>query len=184
MKHETLLQGFRFQVSGFTIIELLVVAGIIVLMAALVVPAWKSGEKTLALDRVVHKAGQDVRRTQELAMRAQPYTCSTGTIFAYGIFFDTTSPTSYLIFAECDQNSIGYNAGTDGVVETISLENNVQIVSVSPSSQMSVVFVPPTPTVFLKPGDPSLAQVSFQRTDSQGTPKVLDISSKGIIDVN
>ena len=170
--------------AGFTLPELLVAVAIIVLMTALILPTWKSGERTLALDRVVHKAGQDVRRTQELALGARPYTCQTGSMFGYGIFFDSSSPNSYLVFAECDENTIGYNAGTDGIVETITLENNVQIASVSPTSQISIVFVPPTPTVFLKPGDPLLAQISFQRTDGQGTPKTLDINSKGVIDSN
>jgi len=83
--------------QGFTLPELLVVVAIIVLMTGLALPNWRSGERTLALDRVVHKAGQDVRRAQELALRAQAHTCPndpTEKISGYGVFFDQNTPTS------------------------------------------------------------------------------------------
>jgi len=171
---------------GFTIPELLVVVAIIVLMTGLMLPNFRSGERTLALNRVVHKAGQDVRRAQELALRAQAYTCPNDPaekISAYGVFFDQNTPTSYILFAECNGNNT-YNTGTDGIVEIIQLESGIEIQSVSPSPQISIVFIPPIPTVFLKPGDPSLAQVSFRRIDGVGDSKILGISSKGIIDID
>ena len=170
--------------KGFTLIELLVVIAIAVVITIVAIPGWKTGEQGLTLDRVVHKAGQDVRRTRELALRAEPYTCQTGKIFAYGIFFDSASPTSYLIFAECDKDSIGYDPGDDGIVETITFENDIQITSVSPGTEISAVFVPPTPQIFLKPGDISSTQVSFQRTSGAGAIKTLDITNKGVVDVD
>ncbi len=171
---------------GVTLPELLVVVAIIVLMTGLMLPNWRSGERTLALNRVVHKAGHDVRRAQDLALRAETHICPNDPaerISGYGVFFDQNIPTSYILFAECNNNNI-YNAGTDGVVETISLESGIEVSSVSPSAQISIVFVPPIPLVFLKPGDPSSARVSFQRADGAGNPKTLDISSKGVIDID
>jgi len=172
--------------QGFTIPELLVVVAIIVLMTGLMLPNWRSGERTLALSRVVHKAGQDVRRAQELALRAQAYTCPNDPaekISAYGVFFDQNTPTSYILFAECNDNNI-YDVGTDGIVETIQLESGIEIQGVSPGPQISIVFVPPTPLVFLKPGDPSLARVLFQRADGAGNLKTLDVTIRGVIDID
>ncbi|OHA70595.1 MAG: hypothetical protein A3D64_02140 [Candidatus Wildermuthbacteria bacterium RIFCSPHIGHO2_02_FULL_49_9] len=168
---------------GFTIPELLVVTGIIILLTALVAPFWRSGQQGLALDRAVHKAGQDVRRAQELALRAQAYSCDKGSIYGYGVFFNQASPSSYILFAECDSANVGYDQEDDTVVETIQLQNGIEIASVS-TGQASIVFVPPAPLVFLKPGDPSAVQVSFNRTDGAGVPKVLDVSSKGVIDID
>ena len=169
--------------QGFTIPELLVVVAIIVLMTGLLLPNWRSGERTLALSRVVHKAGQDVRRAQELALRAQAYTCLSGTISGYGVFFDQNSSTSYTIFAECNANNT-YDAGTDGIVETIQIESGIEIQSVSPGPQISIVFVPPVPLVFLEPGDPSLTRVFFQRVDGVGNQRTLEITNKGVIDID
>jgi prepilin-type N-terminal cleavage/methylation domain-containing protein len=169
--------------KGFTIPELLVVFAIMVLMTGIMLPVWRSGDRNLSLDRAVHKAGQDVRRAQELAMRAQSYMCASGSIFAYGVYFDASTPTSYILFAECNSGSIGYNAGQDGIVETLQVESGAKIATVSPTSQISIVFAPPTPAVFLKPGDPLAAQISFERIDG-GTSKILSVNSKGVIDID
>lgn len=168
---------------GFTIPELLVVVTIIILMTGLTLPNWRSGEKTLTLDRVVHKAGQDVRRVQELALRAQAYTCDTGSISGYGVFFDQNTPTLYILFAECNNNNI-YNEGIDGKVEEIQLESGIKIQSVFPGPQISIVFVPPIPLVFLKPDDPSSTQVFFQRADGVGAKRILEVTRKGVIDID
>ena len=172
--------------AGFTIPELLVVVAIIMLMTGLMLPNWRSGERTLTLDRVVHKAGHDVRRVQELALRAQAYTCDTGSISGYGVFFDQDTPTSYILFAECNGNNT-YNDEIDGIVEEVQMESGVEIslVSLIPqSTQISIVFVPPTPLVFLKPGDPSLVRIFFQRADGVGTAKILEVTSRGVIDID
>jgi len=174
---------------GFTLVELFVVMGVVVLMTVLVLPNWRSGERSLALDRTVHKAGQDVRKTQELSLRAEPHTClpeETESMFAYGIFFDSSDPDSYLIFAECDKDSIGYDPAVDDIIEEIMLENDIVIKSVSPSPTASIVFVPPTPKVWIKPepGDPAQgAKIIFERIDKV-KQRQLNISSKGIVDVD
>jgi len=169
--------------AGFSLPELLVVVAMILLMTGLILPNWRSGERTLALDRVVHKAGQDVRRVQELALRAQIHNCSVGTIQGYGIYFNESNPASYIIYAECSGN-FEYDLGLDDIVETVLLASSIQIANVNPSSAISVLFIPPTPLVFIKPGDPSSTQVSFQRVDGVGVLRILDISSKGVIDID
>ena len=171
---------------GFSIPELLVVVAIIVLMTGLMLPNWRSGDRTLALNRVVHKAGQDVRRAQELALRAKAHICPNDPaekISAYGVFFDQDMPTSYILFAECNNNNT-YNEGTDGIVETVQLESGIKIQSVSPGPKISIVFVPPTPTVFIQPGDLLSTQISFGRIDEVEGQKILDITNKGVIDID
>ena len=170
---------------GFTIPELLVVVSIIILMTGLTLPNWRSGERTLTLDRVVHKAGQDVRRVQELALRAQAYICDTGSISGYGVFFDQDTPTSYILFAECNGNNT-YDDEIDGIVEEVQMESGIKIQSVFPGPQISIVFVPPIPLVFLKPGDPPLplARVFFKRIDEVGTQRTLEVTSRGVIDMD
>ena len=172
--------------QGFSLPELLVVIAIIMLMTGLMLPNWRSGDRTLTLNRVVAKAGQDVRITQELALRAQAYTCPNDPedkISGYGIFFDQNIPTSYIIFAECNDNNT-YNAEIDGMVETVQLEKGIQIQGVSPGPEVSIVFIPPIPTVFIQPGNLLATQISFGRIDEVEGQKILDITNKGVIDID
>jgi len=172
--------------EGFTIPELLVVVAIIVLMTGLVLPNFRSGERTLALNRAVHKAGQDVRKAQELALSAKTHICPNDPaekISGYGVFFDQNIPTSYVIFAECNNNNT-YNEGIDGIVETISLESGIEISLVSPNAKTSIVFVPPIPLVFTNGNPGENMQVSFQRIDGVGTVKILGINSRGVLDID
>jgi len=178
--------SFKRGEQGFSLPELLVVIAIIVLMTGLMLPNWRSGDRTLTLNRVSAKAGQDVRRTQELALRAPASICPndpTEKISGYGIFFDQNIPTSYIIFAECNDNNT-YNAGIDGMVETVQLEKSIEIQSVSPGPQISIVFIPPTPSVFIQPGNLLATQISFGRIDEVGAQKILDITNKGVIDID
>lgn len=62
--------------SGFTLVEMLVVVGIVVLLTAITIPSLKTGEKSLALDREAHKVAQDIRRTLEFTLRAREFTGS------------------------------------------------------------------------------------------------------------
>ena len=111
-------------------------------------------------------------------------------ISGYGIVFDTNwSNTQYRLFANC--KPIGepddYMFGVNDVVlegETLALESGIEIKSTSLGSQASIVFIPPTPLVFIEPGSAFSVQISFQRTDDIGATKVLDITSKGVIDIN
>lgn len=160
---------------------------IIVLMTSLVLPNWRSGERGLALERTASKVGQDVRRIQEFSMRARAYTCATGTISGYGIYFATFTPDSYILFAECNGTNT-YDAGVDGVVETAEMESGVQMQEILldsvPNGTVSIVFIPPTPTVFIKPGDPLEAEIVLQRTDGVSGTRTVSISSKGVIDID
>jgi len=104
-------------------------------------------------------------------------------ISGYGIFFDQNIPTSYIIFAECNDNNT-YNAEIDGIVEAVQLERGIQIQSVSPGPQISIVFIPPVPSVFIQPGNLLATQISFGRIDEVGAQKILDITNKGVIDID
>lgn len=181
-----MILSFKRGEQGFSLPELLVVIAIIVLMTGLMLPNWRSGDRTLTLNRVVAKAGQDVRRVQEFALRAQAYICPNDPaekISGYGIFFDKSISTSYILFAECNDNN-AYNPGIDGIVETVQLEKGVEIQGVSPGPQVSIVFIPPTPTVFIQPGNLLATQISFGRIDEVGAQKILDITNKGVIDID
>ena len=173
--------------AGYTITELLVVVAIITLMTSLILPNWRSGERSLALERTASQIGQNIRRVQELAMRAQAFTCQTGSISGYGVFFTTASPNSYILFAECNGTN-AYEAGIDAIVEVAPMETGIALQDIVldgvPGTAASIVFLPPSPLVFLKPGNPSEIQVVLERTDGASGMRTVTTSSKGVIDID
>ena len=174
------------QQRGFTLIELMVVIGIMALMTAVVLPGWNSLGKIISLDRVAHQFAQDVRRAQELAMSGSRQaacfaTSPMGSILGYGIFIDAGSPNQYLIYANCNIEQ-AYEAGTDEIVETIGIEGEAQIFSTAPSP-VSILFVPPDPTVYIQPGGALLGQVTFTLQSDTSRTKEVTVNTRGVIDV-
>jgi len=169
--------------AGFTLTELLVVIGIMILMAALITPNWRRGNQALALERAVHKVSQDITRARELALRAQFFQCEQGSINGYGLYWDRTAmPDSYLLFADCN-GSRQYESNVDSTVETMVLEQGVAISSLNPDPSLSIVFVPPEPSVTIKPGNPSQAQVILTLDNEPATTRTITVTSRGIIDI-
>lgn len=169
---------------GFTVAEVLVAVFIILLMTAITLPSWRLGEGTLALDRAAHKLAQDVRKATELAQQAQFFQCATGSISGYGMYFSSATPFSYILYAECNGDQ-DYDAGVGGdtVVQTIAMENRIQTGSTVPSP-FSVLFVPPVPTIYLRPGNPSEAQIILSVVGDPSRFKIITITTKGVIDID
>lgn len=167
---------------GFTIPELLVSVFIIVLMAVLVVPGWHAGETALELDRAAHKLGQDFRRATELAQRAQFFQCTTGNISGYGMHVSSGTPTTYILYVECNNNQT-YDPGVDAIFQAVTLEGKIQITSAIPSS-FSMLFVPPVPTITIQPGSLAQAQVTLSVAGDPARFKVITVTTKGIIDID
>jgi prepilin-type N-terminal cleavage/methylation domain-containing protein len=167
---------------GFTIPELLVSVFIITLMTAITLPNWHAGETTLALDRAAHKLSQDIRKATELAQRAQFFQCATGNISGYGVYISTGTPSSYILYVECNGNQ-EYNSGVDAKFQEVTLESKMQITSATPDP-FSVFFVPPVPTITIQPGDLTEAQVTLSVVGDPSRLKTITITTKGIIDID
>jgi len=141
--------------KGFTLVELLVTTLIIGLVSTFVFVNFRGGNDALALQRSAQLVIQDVRRAAELALQAeQAVTCGSGALSGYGIHFDSGTPTSYIIFAECSGSaqSDAYDAGEDEIFRTVTLERNIEILQIDPVDPLSIIFVPPDPSVSFSDG--------------------------------
>ena len=167
--------------KGFTVIEILVAVGIIMLTTGLLFVNWQSAKGHLSLERAVSQVAQDITRAQELSLRSQVFLCSSGSISGYGIYFDVVTPSSYILFAECNGDNT-YQSGVDGVVEKITLEKGVFFTQLVPTPNWSIVFVPPEPQIFLKPGDPSQVNVVLGLEQDASFKKTINVNARGVID--
>lgn len=164
---------------GFSLVELLVVIGVITLMTALIVPNYRFGDKSLALARTSSKLAQDLRRVQNLAISAQKFS---GAVPAgYGVYFNLSQPAQYILFADLDANKI--YSGASEKVETIAMEKQMRISSLSPvsGSSLNIVFNPPDPSVFVTP-DAATARITIEAIGTT-QQKAIQVNKVGLISV-
>jgi len=160
--------------KSFTLVELLVAVGIIILLTALVLPDYRAGERQFALQRSASKLAQDLRRAEEMAMSAkEPPTAPDTFKGAYGINFQTNS-SNYILFADLDNDQI-YDSGEE--IETLPLEKKVKISNLSPASPLTISFTPPDPTVNINPSD-SLVTITLT---NNGQTKIIKVNKAGLI---
>lgn len=162
--------------KSFTLVELLVATGIILLLAVLILPNYRLGEAQFALQRSSSKLAQDLRRAQEMSMSAKEFAGAPATFKgAYGIKFQIDS-SNYILFADLNNNQF-YDSGEE--VEIPELEKRVRISNLSPASPLDITFTPPVPTVNINPS--AVSAIITLINDSQ--TKNIKVNKAGLINV-
>ena len=178
------LKRFKTQ-RGVTLVELLITILIISIIVSISFLGYREFEHRLTLQRVVYKIVADIEKTREMAMSAQEFE-GTGSIpeGGYGVYFDISTPDEFILFADLDLG-VGPNKVYSGIleqVEKIYLDSTVEISALSPSGPINVVFLSPSPNVFLVGGS-SVNQVEITvalKSDLSKTRKIY-INSAGLI---
>ncbi len=169
--------------KGFTLIELLVITVIITLMSALVIPNLKFGEEQFAVQNSAHKLAQDLRRVQQMAMSSSEFN---GTIpeGGYGIYFKKNE-NFYTLFADCSGDK-QYDL-SEKILEQSFLNEKIiisELFSFFPRETLSIIFVPPDPTVYIEPGDGSMAMIFIKdSSNTQVSEKIITINKAGLISI-
>ncbi|MEK7510302.1 MAG: prepilin-type N-terminal cleavage/methylation domain-containing protein [Patescibacteria group bacterium] len=180
--------------QGFTVIELLVAIGIIVLISGIVLASVRKGEQSLTLDRAAHKVARDIRKAADLSLRAEPYTGGGCAGFSgYGIHFDTQNADTkkcYLVYVECGgspgyqgQRCDGGGGGVDRQKEVLGFEKGVRIREVNPSPQFNVFFLPPDPTIFIEPGAVAEGTITLELENDPSQTKTITVNKSGMVDL-
>lgn len=152
---------------GFTLVEMMVVIGVMVVILALVIVYNRAGDRVHRLPRVAEKMAFDIRRARDYALTLREF--SPGVVpCAYGVSFDTRTTTDpahnipfnqrYIIFADlvgagqdCRVADFTRNLNGSEDVEVIRIEGGIAIGS---SNVHTVIFTPPS-------GGVSLSQFFF-----------------------
>ena len=174
---------FQKKGAGFTLTELLTVIAIISIISVLVLPNYRAGERSFALQRSAHKLSQDLRRAQEMAMSAKEFEGQVQP--RYGVEFNIASLNYYILFADVNDN--GKREPADQIIETIDLEKRVTIQQLftgeSPVSQTKIwiTFKPPDPTTEIR--DPSASGLSIAGIQlvADNQTRTIKINKAGLI---
>lgn len=178
---------------GFTLVELVTVAAIMLILSGIILVNFRSGQGSLALDRSAHKLAQDMKRAMELTLKAQLLGTCPGAlpVKGYGVYvvFDPLNPNNpvnkeYKIFGECGTNNT-YQDGNDVLVEVLQFEKGVRIFDISPDpDQVNIFFTPPDPRVDIEPGNRATVRVILQLENDPSHVRTVTINKKGVIDID
>lgn len=166
--------------KGFTIIEMLVIVGIMLLMSGVLIIYSRSGETASVVIRQAAKMVSDINRTKNLAITTASFKTSEGSMVhpcGYGVYFDSVNePNRYIIFADlssdCDVSD--HIRPIDGLsdLETIPLTTPLAI---SNKNINQVFFLSPDPTVFLgseEGGEIKTGEITIKAPNSETEVKV------------
>jgi len=153
--------------SGFTLLEMLIVAFIIIILSVIVVVNYEFGGYKHNLTRSAHRLAQDIRKAQEMAMSARELEGGGGVPPGYGIYLSHTGypDTYYVLFADKDGNGEYDQAGGEAVEGPLYFEEGVNIFHTCFSgagtcpSDPSIAFYPPAPIIKFDNQDPLNADV-------------------------
>lgn len=133
--------------SGFTLVELVVIIGIIGFMSAAVLSSQNKGADQRRLILETRKLAQNIRKVQNSALSSTIHNCGgSNKVVSFGIILDEDTADRYLLSADCNEDKI-YDAGSDPLVATVIL-TDTRLSNVSPKNggnALEVYFVPPLP---------------------------------------
>ena len=113
--------------KGFTLIELLVSVSIIGIILTVVLWNFGGFNEKLALSSAAQEMALSIRQTQTYGINVRESAVSSNQFSnAYGIYISSLTPSSYVVYVDSNSNNT-YNAGTDVLVETVSLRNGMTI---------------------------------------------------------
>jgi len=166
--------------KAFTLTELLVVTGIILVLSAIILPNYRVGERSFALQRSAHKLAQDLRGTEEMAMSAKKFNCPTGILNGYMVYA-WINWTDYYRFALCDSSSV--------LDKIIPFEKGVKIKEIAfyrngtwelNKVYFWVSFKPPDPTIEMIANSEKI-KITLSLIKDQTKTKTVIVEKSGLI---
>ena len=192
---------------GFTLIEVVVVIGVMGIIASLMLANFPKFNRQIAVDREGGKLSLSLRKSQSYALAVRefsstfnddPYCTNPPVKFpGYGLFFRTSDKTSYLIFGDfnCSKYYDETTAWGGEAVEAVNIENRVMISQIKgydaalcsagcPLPELAILYIRPGPTTLIKSGvfDYNYAEIYLASQDGSVTKKVV-VRSTGQISI-
>lgn len=159
---------------GFTLVELLVVIGILSLLSATLILYSRAGERQITVFRDQARVISSLTRAKSLAVATFG---QSGVPCGYGVSF--AAPRTFLIFkdvaADCQSTDNRYS-GPAELVEEFQLDANLMFEALTLSD---VIFIPPEPKIIITPAQEQ-AVITIMTNDG-GSSATIKINNAGQI---
>jgi len=189
---------------GFTLIELLAVTAIIVIITLVLLLRQSSFDSSTILRSLGYSVALSVRQTQVYGTSVLGTSTPSGVVYAsaYGLYFSSGSPSSYILFADLNGDGI-YNPSTE-TIKVFSLSPGYTISDVCaklPSGKnvcsgaydnagystgtMTILFKRPDPDAIFRTdsGEEDYVSGYIQVESADGITRSVLVTSAGQIDV-
>ena len=166
------------QQSGFTVIEIVVAAGIFAMIALLYVTNFKSFAQGRAVESNADKIAANIRQAQIWTLTGE-LAPSGSRPYGYGINIDspcTSGTCTYKVFADtCNPTNHVYDNGCDTIVSTEPLDALVSVASVSPSGPLTLLFTMPGADIYTNTTAAQSASITLSHRAVSNKTKVVSI---------
>ena len=151
--------------KGFTLIELVITAGIMVLLLTLSIANFPDTRSNAELNRAAQEIALEIRSAEASALSVAK-DIVTETFPGYGIYFDIANPRDYILFVDRDDDKRRKSDASEdqrsfqlpGLVQVTRLQN----VSGGSENELNIVFLRPEPIVTVYNGSGNLGQGNFE----------------------
>lgn len=171
--------------KGFTIIEMLIVFGVVVFVSAILLPSYGSMRAKFALLRGTYQMAQDIRTAREMAISAQAVN---GVIYeSYGIYIKKGSEENdfmdYAIYIYADTNFNDKYGGGDLIIKEISLNKRIYIKKIANNRPfLDVNFKGPDPVIIMSvPSGPNPVDIILGLGGTDEESSAIMVTSSGLI---
>jgi type II secretory pathway pseudopilin PulG len=173
--------------GGFTVLEMIIVMGIMLTMVSLVLANYPSFNERLGVRQAAEEIASSGRQVQAYGLGVKEFGKGSGAFPGYGLHFSRFASadvpaTSYIFFAD-NNKDLQYNAPGEKISDApiqgsayiSDICANQKQIPAGPCGLLSldVVYLRPTPSVSLKSGGFLYADVEVKIKGSRGTTKTI-----------
>ncbi len=174
---------FKKKKAGFTLIELVVIIGIILVLIIAVLANYRRYQGLTELNSEAEKVASDIKLVQTYAMSGKEIKGEVPEIFGFYLEYQGDYPREYLLFVDKNKNG-RYDQRSDYTIITNHLNEHVYFANANHGNPLHITFETGTDEVSIMQGTSrSQVFISLALRDKPEQIKLISINTNGLVEV-